>query len=87
MRARVKFLGRPRFNYGNGRFGMPACDGDVPATMKLWTMTFKSSEEISRLEHVGDLTWLADPLPGGELKPGFRFYLWDGQVVGEGVVL
>jgi len=80
-------MGRPRFNFGNGRFGLPAIDGDVPATMKHWTICFQSIEQITPLEYMGEVEWLAEPLTGGELKPGFRFYLWDGQVVGEGTVL
>lgn len=87
MRARVTFYDRTVFNFGPTKFALPAVNGDVPETMQYWTMCFQHEEIVGSLEYEGDAKWLADPLPGGELKPGFRFNLWDGKVIGEGIIL
>jgi len=90
MRARLKFIEKTKFNFGDGRLAMPADGDDVPKTMSLWTMCFQSEAEVGALEFEGDVKWLARfVMPGGELRPGFRFKLFDGptRVIAEGTVL
>lgn len=88
MRARVKFTLRDRFNYPNRIFALPVKGGDVPPTMSCWTMCFQADHVVGPLEYLGEAKWLARPFPAGELRPGFRFSLYDGvRIAGEGIIL
>lgn len=51
-------------------------------------MCFQADHVVGPLEYLGEAKWLARPFPAGELRPGFRFSLYDGvRIAGEGIIL
>lgn len=74
MRARIRFVNRPYFNYPPDKLVCPGILLHRGEDRRMWTMVFVVSKQVSALVYEGDLTWMVEPREQ-DFGKGVRFQL------------
>lgn len=74
MKARIRFVRKPYFNYPPDRLVCPGILLHRAEGRRMWTMVFTVSRQVSALVYEGDLTWLVEPREQ-DFGAGVRFQL------------
>lgn len=74
MKARIKFTGKPFFNFPPDRLVCPGILLGRAEDRRMWSLCFTASKQISNVVYEGDLRWLVAPVEQ-DFGKGIRFQL------------
>ncbi len=74
MKAKIRFVTQPTFNYPPNRLMVPGILIGRATERRMWTMTFTVTQQVSTLVYVGELQWLANPIEQ-DFGSGVKFHL------------
>jgi len=74
MKARIRFITRPIFNFPPNRIAVPGILIGRAEGRKMWTLAFTAQQQVSELVYIGDLQWMAAPVEQ-DFGKGVKFHL------------